>query len=119
MADDDVIAVIPPASFFSTGRRNLLINGSAGGPSTGSPPGSLPVAPVGTPCLVLPRFGDDMSLWNTEGPGGDQLVVSFGTGTGEIALDGVATIVNNATEFLDVGTNLIYLRGDNGAGLQA
>jgi hypothetical protein len=60
-----------------------------------------------------------MLIWNLEGPGGDQLLVSFGTGTPELQLDGVLTIVNNATEFLDVGTNLIFLRGDDGAGAAA
>lgn len=119
VADDDIVAVIPPASFFSTGRRNLLIKGTAGGPTTGTSPAALPVAPLNTPCLVLPRFCDDVSLWNLEGPGGDQLLVSFGSGSQELQLDGVNTIVNNATDFLDVGTNLLYLRGDDGAGASA
>lgn len=119
ITNDNVVAVVPPASFYGTGRRNLLLRGTVGGPATGQAPSALPAAPLDTPCVVLPRFGDDIQLWNLDGPGANKLLVSFGTGTQELQLEGVASIMNNGTQFLDVGTNLIYLRGDSGIGASA
>ena len=118
---EQVTAVIPPPLFFTTSRRNLIIAGSVSGPSPASAPSSLSSSPVGTPVLVLPRFADDMLIWSTNvASGSDELCVSFGPGTQEQVLPnaGVATPANMWT-FPDLGTNLIYLRGDDGAGTAA
>jgi hypothetical protein len=89
--------------FFATGRRNLVINGTA--PDVAAGLNNLP--PAGVMIFKLPRFADEFTIYN-DGDGVD-IFLSFGEGLQEVEIVGGASM-----SFTEAGVNLLYIRGDSG-----
>lgn len=99
------IFVVPPPGFFATGRRNLVLNGTAPEVATGS--NNLP--PSGTMVVALPRFADEVTITNTDAA--NDLFVSFGAGLQEYLLANGASAT-----FTEAGVDSLYLRSDDAGG---
>jgi len=100
------IFVVPPADFFATAPRNLVLNGTA--PEVTGPVNNLP--PAGVMILVLPRFADECTITNNE-TGANNLYISFGSGLQEYQL-----AFGESVTFTESGVSSVYLRSDTAGG---
>lgn len=100
------ILVIPTPDFFETGRRNLVVNGNA--PNLSSRGNYLP--PEDGLRLAFPKFADELSVYNEEAVGGNDLYFSLGIGLQEMRVRPEEVRV-----FAEAGANEVFLRGDGGA----
>ncbi len=98
------ILVVPPPDFFSTGRKNLSLFGTA--PNVAALPTYLP--PVGVMNFVLPRFAEDVIIFNDSGA--NSLWISFNPGLQEIEVKPSERII-----FTESGLSQIFLRGNGAA----
>lgn len=111
------ILVVPPPAFFATGRRNLVINGTA--PTVASVGNNLP--PPGAIPLALPKFADELTISNVDV--NNALYVSFGAGLQEVSLapqgaPGAVALQRSSTQvFTEAGADHIYLRAEDGGGV--
>lgn len=99
------ITVIPPPDFFETGRRNLVLVGSA--PDLSSRGNNLP--PLEGMRVFFPRFADELTVYNEEAVGGDDLYFSLGLGLPEMRVP-----ADSSRTFSEAGANEIILRGNGG-----
>jgi len=96
------ILVIPPPVFFMSGRRDLVLNGTA--PNVAGLANNLP--PDDAMWVDLPRFSDRIFIYND---GGAPLAVSTGVGTQELI------IANGGPhKFEEAGATILSLRGVGG-----
>lgn len=101
-APEGPILVVPPPGFFVSGRRDLILNGTA--PSVAGLANNQP--PPGAMQVDLPEFADRIIIYND---GGAPLFVSLGAGTQELE------IANGESHtFVQAGASLLSLRGDGG-----
>jgi hypothetical protein len=100
------ILVIPTPDFFETGRRNLVVNGNA--PNLSSRGNYLP--PEDGLRLAFPKFADELSVYNEEAVGGNDLYFSLGIGLQEMRVRPEEVRV-----FAEAGANEVFLRGGGGA----
>lgn len=103
---DGPVMVVPPPGFFATGRRNLVLNGTA--PEGAAGANNLPPVTGGI-VVALPKFADEVSITNTDAA--NSLFVSFGAGLQEVEL-----AFGTSQTFTEAGVDLLYLRSDNAAG---
>jgi len=101
--DAGPILVVPPSMFFATGRRNLVVNGTA--PDIAAGLNNLP--PTGVMIFKLPRFADEFTIHN-DGDGVN-IFLSFGEGLQEVQIT-----AGESMSFTEAGVNLLYIRGDTG-----
>lgn len=99
------IFVVPPPDFFETGRRNLVLVGSA--PDLSSRGNNLP--PLNGMRVFFPRFADELTVYNEEAIGGDDLYFSLGVGLSEMRVP-----ANSSRTFSEAGANEIIIRGNGG-----
>jgi len=104
MGEGPILAV-PPSGFFATGRRNLVLTGTAPEVAAGS--NGLP--PTGSMVLTTPRFADEVTISNTDGA--NDLFVSFGEGLQEYTLAS-----GLSATFTEAGVDSLYLRSDAAGG---
>lgn len=97
------ILVVTPPGFFTSGRANLTLNGTA--PAVAGLPNNLP--PQDSMWVDLPKFSTDITVHND---GGSPLAVSFGTGRQELLIP-----AGEAKLFPESGASIVSLRGDGGA----
>ena len=97
------VLVVPPPGFFSAGRRNLILNGSA--PDVAALANNLP--PQTAMRIVFPRYVDTLVIY---ADGTNAIRVSFGQGLQEISIP-----AGQSMSFGEVGTDEIYLCGQGGA----
>ncbi len=100
------ILVVPPPDFFETGRRNLVLVGNA--PNVAGRPNNLP--PVTAMRIFLPRFADELTVYNEEAALGNSLYFSLGLGLPEMRVP-----ANSSRTFAEAGANEILIRGSGGA----
>jgi len=94
------ILVVPPPDFFSSGRKNLILNGTA--PNVAAGVNNIP--PQNAMKISLPHFADEIILYNN---GGNPLYVSFGEGLQE------AVVASNThVQFKEAGVSELFLRGN-------
>lgn len=103
---DGPILVVPPPDFFETGRRNLVIVGTA--PDLPSRGNNLP--PEDALRVYLPKFAEELRVYNEGAAGGDDLYFSLGIGLVEMR---VPAEINRS--YAESGANEILLRGSGGA----
>jgi hypothetical protein len=94
------ILVVPPPDFFSSGRKNLVLNGTA--PNVAAGVNNIP--PQNAMRISLPHFADEVVLYNT---GGSTLYVSFGEGLQEAPV-----AAGTHVQFKEAGVNEMFLRGN-------
>lgn len=97
------ILVVPPPMFWTAGRANLTLNGTA--PNVAGLPNLLP--PPGTMLVDLPKFATNITIHND---GGSPLAVSFGLGRQEFLI-----AAGEFQLFPQTGVSMVSLRGDGGA----
>lgn len=100
------VLVIPPPDFFETGRRNLVLVGTA--PELASRGNNLP--PQDGMRVFFPKFADELQVYNENAAGGDDLYFSLGLGLNELRVPAA-----DWRGFSEAGANEIILRGNNGA----
>ena len=100
------IFVLPPGDFFETGRRNLIVVGTA--PNVSSRGNNLP--PLGAMWLAFPRFADELVMYDDEATGGDPLYFSLGLGLQEMPV-----FAATSRTFAEAGANEVLVRGEGGA----
>ena len=96
------ILVIPPPDFFETGRRNLVIVGTA--PDLPSRGNNLP--PESALRVYLPKFAEELRVYNENAVGGDDLYFSLGIGLVEMRVP-----AETNRSYAQSGANEILLRG--------
>ena len=94
------ILVVPPPDFFSSGRKNLVLNGTA--PNVAAGVNNIP--PQNAMRIALPHFADEIILYNN---GGNPLYVSFGEGLQEAVVAATTHV-----QFKEAGVNEMFLRGN-------
>ena len=77
------VLVVPPATFFATGRATLTLTGV---PVTVAA-GAAGFPPTGAGRLLLPMFSDEVTIYNT---GGNDMFVSLGAGRQELTVPSAA-----------------------------
>jgi hypothetical protein len=100
------ILVVPPPDFFETGRRNLMLAGTA--PSLASRGNNLP--PAAALRVFFPKFADELKVYNEEAVGGNDLYFSLGPGLNEMRVS-----ANSSRGFSEAGANEFLIRGAGGA----
>ena len=100
------ILVIPPPDFFETGRRTLVIVGTA--PDLASRGNNLP--PENALRVYLPKFAEELRVYNENAAGGDDLYFSLGIGLVEMRVP-----AETNRSYAESGANEILLRGSGGA----
>ena len=98
------VFIVPPASFFATGRTVLTVRGTA--PGVAGHAGGFP--PPGTGRFVLPKFSDEVTVYNTHAA--DPLYVAFGEGRQESTI----TVAAASRTFTEAGAWNMFIRGDGG-----
>tara|TARA_R110000824_G_scaffold111593_1_gene260208 strand:+ start:2061 stop:2747 length:687 start_codon:yes stop_codon:yes gene_type:complete len=98
------ILIVPPPGFFQSGRRALIVNGTA--PDVSALASNLP--PQDAMWLDLPKFSARIEIHNNDGANG--LAVSLGEGTQEFII-----AFGESQTFEQAGASLISLRGVGGA----
>lgn len=96
------ILVIPPPDFFETGRRNLVIVGTA--PDLPSRGNNLPSESALR--VYLPKFAEELRVYNENAVGGDDLYFSLGIGLVEMRVP-----AETNRSYAQSGANEILLRG--------
>jgi hypothetical protein len=104
------ILIVPPPNFFGTGRRNLVLNGTA--PDAAGTANNLPDLTDGL-IVAFPKFADEVTIENTDS---NQLFISFGQGLQEYQLGPESATASGIKTFTESGVDLLYLRSDNAAG---
>jgi len=97
------ILVVPPPGYWTAGRANLTLNGTA--PSVAGQANLLP--PAGTMLVDLPKFATNITIYND---GGSPLAVAFGSGRQEFLI-----AAGESQLFPQTGISMVSLRGDGGA----
>jgi len=98
------ILVVPKAGFLSSGRRSLILNGTA--PNVSGLASNLP--PQTAMWVDFSEYADEVEVFNTDGA--NDLFFSLGPGTQEIPVaSGTSKI------FKQAGTSLVGFRGDGAA----
>jgi len=100
------ILVIPPPDFFKTGRRSLVLVGTA--PNLASRGNNLP--PENGLRVYLPKFAEELRIYNENASGGDDLYLSLGIGLVEMRVP-----AETSRGYAESGANEILLRGSGGA----
>jgi hypothetical protein len=95
------ILVVPKAGFLSSGRRSLILNGTA--PNVAGLASNLP--PQDAMWVDLSEFADEIEVFNTDGA--NDLFFSMGPGTQEILIASGSSKV-----FKQAGASLVSFRGD-------
>ena len=96
------ILVIPPPDFFETGRRTLVIVGTA--PDLPSRGNNLPSESALR--VYLPKFAEELRVYNENAVGGDDLYFSLGIGLVEMRVP-----AETNRSYAQSGANEILLRG--------
>jgi len=96
------ILVIPPPDFFETGRRTLVLVGTA--PDLPSRGNNLP--PEDALRVYLPKFAEELRVYNENAVGGDDLYFSLGIGLVEMRVP-----AETNRSYAQSGANEILLRG--------
>jgi hypothetical protein len=103
---DGPIFVIPPPDFFETGRRTLVLTGSA--PDLASRGNNLP--PENATRVYLPKFAEELRVYNENAAGGDDLYFSLGIGLVEMRVP-----ADTSRSYAESGANEILIRGSGSA----
>lgn len=99
------ILVIPTPDFYETGRRNLVLAGTA--PQLDSRGNNLP--PATAMRIAFPKFADEITVYNEEDAPGNALYFSFGLGLPEMKVP-----AGESRNFSEAGANEILIRGQGG-----
>ena len=102
------ILVVPPPGFFGTGRRSLLLSGTAPAvvaTANGTPPQTAMI-------IDFPKFADNVRIYND---GASSIFLAFGPGDIEIEIPPPSVGDPIYVEFVQTGVSEVYLRGDGGA----